>query len=176
MEYSTVLPVRKYLDKQIPIFDSKDTQVGFIQRKYQSQWNKLIHYSPLPLTFLETVNIEGEYGDYFIEIKERSFISNLKRRNWDLYLNNSHHTSVGLIEDRTKISTNPRLVYHKNNREYLFKIDLFNRTCEITLENQTYATIRLEKSLPPTINAVLKSSNVSIIELLGIYYLIYLVY
>lgn len=60
MECFTVLPMWNYSGKQIEITDSDSMQVGFIQRKYKNLRDKIIHYSPLTISFLETVNIDGE--------------------------------------------------------------------------------------------------------------------
>src|SRR5699024_11009408 len=106
MEFLTVLPMRKYLDKQIIINDSDSTQVGFIQRKYKSLWDKLINY--LPLSFLETRNIDGESSGYQLKIREQSFKSNLTKLKWDVYLKDVDKESSFLLMDKTKISTNPR--------------------------------------------------------------------
>lgn len=176
MEFFTVLPMWNYSSKQIEIIDSDNVQVGFIQRKYKNFWNKLIHYSPLTLSFLETVNINGENSDNQLKIREQSFKSNLTKLKWDIFLKDNNKEIKLLLEDKTKISTNPRMVYHKNNKEYLFKIDIFNRTCEINLNDNTCATIRMDKKIPASLRTVIKTNDLTIVELLGIYYVITLVY
>lgn len=81
-----------------------------------------------------------------------------------------------MLEDKTKISSNPRMVYHKEHQEYIFKKDIFNRTCEVIWEGKICATISLDKKIPPSTRTVLNTSELTIIELLGIYYIINLVY
>lgn len=176
MEFFTTLPVRKYVDKQIVINDKKNMQVGFIQRKYKNFWDKLIHYLPLPLSFLETINIDAKSGNHRLRIREQSFKSNLTKLKWDIFLNDTEKESKYLLEDKTKVSTNPRMVYRKNGKEYIFKKDLFNRTCEINLNDITCATIRMDKKIPPSLRTVIKTNDLSNIELLGIYYVINLAY
>ena len=176
MESFTVLPMWNYSGKQIAIMDSESVQVGFIQRSYKSFWNKLIHYSPLTISFLETINIDGESNGNHIKIREQSFKSNLMKLKWDIFLNEPTNESKFLLEDKTKISTNPRMVYHKNNKEYIFKRDVFNRTCEISLNDNICATIRVEKKIPLSLKAVGKTNDLTIIELLGIYYVMSLTY
>ena len=146
MEFFTVLPMWNYSGKQIEIIDSDSVQVGFIQRRYKNFRDKIIHYSPLTISFLETINIDGENKDNHLKIREQSFKSNLTKLKWDIFLKDTAKESKFLLEDKTKISTNPRMTYHKNNKEYVFKRDIFNRTCEISLNNKTCATIRVEKS------------------------------
>lgn len=176
MEFFTVLPMRKYLDKQIAIHDSDGSQVGFIQRKYKSFGDKIINYLPIPLTFLETINIDGENSDYHLKIREQSFKSNLIKLKWDIFLEDAEKENKFLLEDKTKISTNPRMVYHKNNNEYVFKKDVFNRNCEVSLNDITCATIRMDKKIPPSIRTITENNDLTIIELLGIYYIINLAY
>lgn len=177
MEFFTVLPIRNYLDKQIAIHNSDGSQVGFIQRKYKNFWDKLNNYLPLPLSFLETINIDGESSGYQLKIREQSFKSNFKGLKWDVYLKNGDQESSFLLIDKTKISTNPRMVYHKNNKEYLFKKDLFNRTCDVSIEGHiSCAEIRLVKMIPMSLSMKIKTNDLTIAELLGIYYTINLIY
>lgn len=60
--------------------------------------------------------------------------------------------------------------------ECIFKKDAFNRTCEISLNNDICATIRVEKKIPISLKCVAKTNDLTIIELLGIYYVISLAY
>ena len=176
MEFFTVLPMWNYSGKQIAIMDSESVQVGFIQRKYKSFWNKLIHYSPLTISFLETINVDGENNGNHLKIREQSFKSNLMKLKWDIFLNDTDKEIKFLLEDKTKIGTNPRMLYHKNNKEYIFKRDIFNRTCEISLNDNICATIRVEKKIPLSLKTVAKTDDLTIIELLSIYYVMSLTY
>jgi len=176
MEFFTVLPMWNYSSKQITITDSKNVQVGYIQRKYKSLRENLIHYSPLSLSFLETIHIDGEDKDNRLEIREQSFKSNLKKLKWDIFLNDPAKENKFLLEDKTKISTNPRMAYHKNKQKYVFKKDPFNRTCEVTLNDHSCVTIRIDKKIPPSLRTVMDTGDLTIIELLGIYYVINLTY
>ncbi|ASK64088.1 hypothetical protein CFK37_18975 [Virgibacillus phasianinus] len=176
MEFFAVLPFRKYLDKPITINDSAGVQIGFIQRKYKSSWDKFINY--LPLSFLETRNINGEDGEYDVKIREMSFKSNLIKLKWNVHLKDFNKKSTFLLEDKTKISTNPRMLYYKNNKEYIFKKDIFNRTCEIYLNDDynTCAEIKIDKITPPSLGIKVKTNDLSAVELLGIYYIMNLIY
>lgn len=165
MEFFTVLPIWNYSGKQIEIVDSDRVQVGFIQRRYKGFWDKLIHYSPLTISFLETINIDGENKENHLRIREQSFKSNLTKLKWDIYL-----------KDKTKMSTNRRMAYYKNNKEYMFKRDIFNRACEISLNGKICATISVDKKIPLSLRTVTKTNDLTIIELLGIYYVMGLVY
>ncbi len=176
MEYFTVLPMWNYSGKQIEIVDSDSVEIGFIQRKYKNFWDRLLHYSPLTISFLETINIEAANNSNHLQIKEQTFKSNLMKLKWDIFLTDATTESKFLLEDKTKISSNPRMVYHKNNKEYLFKRDIFNRTCEVSLNGDICATIRVEKKIPVLLKAVSKTNDLTIIELLGIYYVINLAY
>lgn len=79
MEYYTVLPKWKYSSKEIEIFDADRMQIGFIQRKYKGFWSKIIHYSPLRLSFMETIHIDAESNGNKLKIREQSFKSNLTK-------------------------------------------------------------------------------------------------
>ncbi|WHX28114.1 hypothetical protein QNH47_09790 [Virgibacillus halodenitrificans] len=173
-EFFTVLPMRKSSEKEIIINDSDSVQVGFIQRKYKNFWEKLINY--LPLSFLETRNIDGETSNYMIKIREQSFKSNLFKLKWDIFLRDSSEENKFLLEDRTKISSSPRMVYHKNNKEYVFNKDIFSSTCEISLNNVACATVSKDKKISPNVKISTKTNDLTNIELLGIYYIIHLVY
>ena len=176
MEYFMVLPMWNYSGKQIEITDSDHVQVGFIQRKYKNLRDKIIHYSPLTVSFLETINIDGENNGVHLKIREQSFKSNLMRLKWDIFLNDPTIVNAYLLEDKTKISTNLRMVYYKENREYIFKKDAFNRTCEVSLNNEVCATIRVEKKIPMSLKCIAKTNDLTIVELLGIYYVMSLAY
>jgi len=176
MEYFMVLPMWNYSGKQIEITDSDHVQVGFIQRKYKNLRDKIIHYSPLTVSFLETINIDGENNGVHLKIREQSFKSNLMRLKWDIFLNDPTIVNAYLLEDKTKISTNLRMVYYKENREYVFRNDAFNRTCEVSLNNEVCATIRVEKKIPISLKCIAKTNDLTIVELLGIYYVMSLAY
>lgn len=60
MVYDTVLPTWNYSSKQIAIKDADQVKAGFIQRKYKNFGDKLLHYSPITISFLEKVHIDGE--------------------------------------------------------------------------------------------------------------------
>lgn len=176
MEFFTVLPMWNYSSKQIDIRDSNGQQVGFIQRTYKSRIDKLIHYSPLTVSFLETINIDGVANGTQLKVREQSFKSNLTKLKWDIFIKDAAKKSNFLLEDQTKISTNPRMIYHKNSEEYVFKKDLFNRICEVSLDGTICATIRVEKKIPQSLQTISKSNDLTIIELLSIYFVINLTY
>ncbi|MDS9471558.1 hypothetical protein [Sporosarcina pasteurii] len=176
MEYFTVLPMWNYSGKQIEIIDTNSVRVGFIKRTYKSFWDKLLHYLPITISFLETINIDGENNGHQLKIREQSFKSNLLKLKWDIFLEDTATESQFLLEDKTKISTNPHMVYHKNNNEYVFRKDLFNRTCKISVNDEVCATIRVEKKIPLSLKAVVKTNDLTILELLGIYFVISLAY
>jgi len=92
------------------------------------------------------------------------------------FLKNPGNEQILFLEDRTKVSTNPRVVYDKENKHYLFKVNLFNRTCEIKCVSKKIASIKIEKRMPFTISAELLTNDLMIIELLSIYYAITLIY
>lgn len=95
-----------------------------------------------------------------------------------MYLKLFNEENTYFLEDKTKISTNPRMVYHKNNKEYIFKKDIFKRTCEISVNDDeiTCAEIKLDKKVPPSLRVINKTYDLISIELLGIYYVMNLVY
>ncbi|PIC76172.1 hypothetical protein CSV74_12960 [Sporosarcina sp. P19] len=125
---------------------------------------------------METINIYGASNGKHLKVKEQSFKSNLVNLKWDIFLNDDAKENKFLLEDQTKISTNPRMVYYKNNKEYIFRKDIFNRTCKISLDGNIHATINVEKKVPVSLKTVAKTDDLTIIELLGIYYVISLVY
>lgn len=165
-----------YSDKKITINDSNDNQIGYIRRIYKNPWQKLLRYIPIILSLLETVHIDAKDNEHEIKIREQSFKSNLTRLKWDVFSKTPDKEKVLFLEDRTKISTNPRMVYTKENKHYLFKVDLFNRTCEVTCASEKIAFIKIEKRIPFTISAELLTNDLKIIEVLSIYFAITLIY
>lgn len=176
MAYYTVLPTWNYSSKQIEISDADQVKVGFIQRKYKNFGDKLLHYSPITISFLEKVHFDGQENGAHLKIREQSFKANLLKLKWNVFFRDATQESTFLLEDKTKITTNPRMIYHKNSNAYLFKKEPFNRTCEISLNGEICATIRIEKKMPLSLKTVVKTNDLTIIELLGIYYIMTLVY
>jgi len=60
MKYCATFPMWNYSNKKIAITDTNNDQIGYIRRIYKSPWQKLLHYSPITLSFLETVHIDAE--------------------------------------------------------------------------------------------------------------------
>lgn len=176
MKFFTVLPMWNYSSKRILIKNEHHMQSAFIQRKYKHIWDKFIHY--LPLSFLHKINLYGENKDTIIEIKEQSFKSNLIKLKWDVWIKNIDQEDEYLLEDKTKISTNPRMIYVKNNQEYLFSKNLLSRICEVKVNDQVCAKINIEKKIPMSLQVIYKNEDVdlTVVELLGIYYIITLTY
>ena len=172
MEYIATLPYTKYGDKQIAIYDAQDEQAGFIQRYYKNIFDKLFHY--IPIFFLHKTNIYGESDGVKIKFVERSFKDNLKKLKWDVLVNDEPH----YLEDKTKIATNIRMVYHKGDKQYIFKKDMLNNVCEVVNESEqsVCAEIILKKRIPAIVKVRKKSDALTLPELLGVYFMIYLVY
>ena len=177
MAYYTTFPIWNASGKKNEILDASGVSIGFIQRAYKNTLDKPIHYSPIPISFLETVNIDGENCGNQLKIREQSFKSNLTKLKWDVFLNQGADSeNKFLLLDKTKISTNPRMIYFKNNREYVFKKDLLNPLCKISIGDESCATIKVEKKVPLTVKTVMNRDDLTIVELLGIYYVICLAY
>src|SRR5699024_6492700 len=98
-----------------------------------STFAKISRY--LPISIEKAVNILGEIDDCNLMIKQKSFKENLFKLKWDIYLQRNSKEMTFLLEDHTKMSTNPRLHYHKNEVEYIFKKDAFNRTCKVFIKD-----------------------------------------
>lgn len=176
MEFFAVLPIRKNTEKMIVINDTDHTKIGYVQRKYKSAFDEVLNH--LPLSFRSTTNIIGSTDEYSLKIKEQSFKSNLFKLKWDVYITSGSGEEVFLLEDRTKVSTNPRMLYHKSDKGYVFKRDSFNRTCYVYLKDSSSicAQITIEKLVPTHLKIVVENNNLSVIEILGIYYIMTLVY
>lgn len=124
------------------------------------------------------INVYGENKGYVVDIQEQSFKSNLFKMKWDVWLTHANQVNQYLLEDKTKISTNPRMVYSKNNKEYLLNKEMFNRVCEVQVGNQVCAKISIEKKIPLSlkISYLAEDVDLSVVELLSIYYIITLTY
>ena len=175
MDFFATLPKLNTSDKPIEINDLNNLYVGFVQRKYKNVFDKTSKY--LPISFLETRNINGEISGKYLKIREQSFKSNLFRLKWDVHLTGISKEMSFLLEDRTKVSTNPRMLYSKIDKNYIFKKDILSSTCKVYVEesNINCAEIKVEK-FPTSLKISLDTDDLTVIELLGIYYIIQLVY
>ncbi|MCT8139151.1 hypothetical protein H1D32_16425 [Anaerobacillus sp. CMMVII] len=176
MDYFAVLPIKKYSAKPIEIKDVTGANVGYVKREYKNTYEKIKNL----LSFLETRNLVGEFDGCLLEIKEQSFRSNLFKLKWDVYLSDheSNNRMLFLLEDNTKVSTDRSFLYHKNNNHYLFQKDFLSRTCLIYCNdnNQPFAEIKIEKLLPAAVKITIHEKDLSVVEILGIFYLLNLVY
>lgn len=62
------------------------------------------------------------------------------------------------------------MFYSKNEQQFLFRQDLFNRTCEVVVQNEVCATIHIEKKIPITLKLSIQTNGLQVSELLCIYY------
>lgn len=99
MEFFATLPMRKHTDKPILIHDAHNLQIGFIKRKYKNTWDKLIHYSPISLSFLGTIHIDGEMEGMRLKIREQAFTKNLTKMKWNVLIND-HVSEKGVCAGR----------------------------------------------------------------------------
>ena len=177
-EYFIKLPIWKYSDKPIEIFNTDNKSVGFVQRYYKNTFDKFFNLLPLPFeNIFETKNLKGIINGKQINIREQSFRSNLLKLKWDVFISSKIENSTYLLEDTTKISTNPRFIYHKNNKKILFKKDLLYRTCEVSLDGgNKCAELKIEKFLPISLKFILMTDELDILELMGIFYILFLTY
>lgn len=177
MDFFTVLPMMKKSAKSIEIIDKNNTRIGYIRRKYNSSFERFKNI----ISFLETTNILGESDEYYLEIKEQSFKSNLTKLKWDVHLSdksNDNNKMDFLLEDKTKISTNPQFLLTKDNKRYIFKKDFLNRSCTIYCNdnNSICAEIRIEKLMPPSLKLSIHNYDLAVVEVLGVFYILNLVY
>ncbi len=109
---------------------------------------------------------------------QQSFESTLFKLKWDVHLTGDGKEEVYLLEDRTKITTNPRMGYHKNANNYLFKRDSFNRTCNVYANDSTTISVfvSVEKLLPAHLKITLNTNDLTISEVLAVYYMMSILY
>lgn len=177
MDYFTVLPIIKRSTKSIEIIDENSTRIGYIKRKYKSTFELLKNVIP----FLETTNLLGESDQSYIEIKEQSFKSTLYRLKWDYHLtdkSNQNNKLNFLLENKTKISTIPRFLLTKDNKSYVFKKDIFSRSCKIYCNdtNRMCAEINLEKWMPASAKVSVYNDDLEVVEVLGVFHIMNLIY
>lgn len=176
MEFFAVLPIWNNSGKKIKINDLENKELGYIQRDFKSVLDRVFRY--LPISIAKTVHISGKTDGYNLKIEEQSFRENLLKLKWNVHLENNNEEKISLLEDQTKVSTNPRIHYHKNATDYIFKKDTFNRTCKVFIKasNIICAEIKKEKLAPTHLRIILKNNDLAAIELLGIYYIMSLIY
>ncbi|MDW0109696.1 tubby C-terminal domain-like protein [Sporosarcina aquimarina] len=176
MELVATLPIWKYSNRKISIDDVKKLEVGYIQRKFNGPFEKVHRF--LPFSINDKINVFGEMEKYTIEITEQSFKSNLFNLKWNVLITKDGFQEEFLIEDKTKVSTNPRLDYHKQAASYIFKKDAFNRTCSIFMKesNILCAEVTIEKLVPMNVRIKVKTDDLTSIEILGIFYIMNIVY
>ncbi|WOV82978.1 hypothetical protein PGH26_08475 [Sporosarcina jeotgali] len=176
VDYFAVLPINKDSDKMIEIQDSASARIGYIQRNYKNLFDKVLNY--VPFSVQGSLTIIGETDGFSLQIMQQSFKSTLFKLKWDVHLTGGGKEDVFLLEDRTKITTNPRVRYHKNANDYLFKRDSFNRTCNIYANDSTTicAFVYVEKLLPTHLKITLNTNDLTISEVLAVYYMMSLLY
>lgn len=172
MNVFAVFPFWNYSTKQIKMLDSNGRPIGFVQRKYKNLFDQYMHYLPIKLSFFETIHVDGEEQGQKLQIRELPFKSNLKKLKWDVIFKNTQFR----LEDETKVSTNPRMAYMKNDKKYMFKKYIFNRTCMVFLDQRICATIKIEKKMPYSLCADIQTDELTAVEIFGIYYIISQVY
>lgn len=176
MELFAALPFYKPSDKAIYIYDSNHEEIGYVQRNYTSRLNRVANH--LSISILENTNIIGEQDGYTLEIQEQSFKANLLKLKWDVYLERDGNKESFLMEDLTKISTDSELAYHKKEHRYLLKKDGLSGNWLISIEDSPFicAEIKVLKQVPNQIKITLNTHDLKAIEVLGMYYVIHLVY
>lgn len=177
MDYFTVLPIMKRSAKSIEIIDEDETKIGYIKREYKSIFELFKNVIP----FLETTNLLGESDKYYLEIKEQSFKANLIRMKWDYHLSdksNQNNKMNFLLVDKTKISTIPCFLLTKDNKSYLFKRDIFSRSCKIFCNdtNSMCAEINFEKRMPASVKLSVYNDDLEVVEVLGVFHIMNLNY
>lgn len=178
MEFYAVLPLLKFSNESIGIRDGNNANIGYVKRNFKSKVEKFLH---MILPFLETRNLIGEVNGKYFEFSEHSFKANLFRLKWDVHFsekNNDNQNDCFLLEDKTKISTNPCFLFSKNGANYLFKKEFLSRSCYIFNQNNNKkcAEIKVEKLLPASLKITVHSDELTVVEILGIFYILNLTY
>lgn len=176
VDYFAVLPFNKDSEKMIEIQDSASARIGYIQRSYTRTLDKVLNY--VPFSVQGTLTVLGETDGSSLKIMQQSFESTLFKLKWDVHLTGDGKEEVYLLEDRTKITTNPRMGYHKNANNYLFKRDSFNRTCNVYANDSTTISVfvSVEKLLPAHLKITLNTNDLTISEVLAVYYMMSILY
>jgi hypothetical protein len=177
--YFLNLPISNISSKKINIFDHQgEKNNAYIQRCYKHPIQKILTATPLVDHLFEKVNIYGERSSYKVSIIEKPFRQNLRKMKWDVVIHNGTEEKTYLLEDITKVSTNPRFLYHQNNREILWKKDILNRTTIVSFHDskEVLAEITIIKMMPIRLEIKLNTDIVNEVEIAAIYYTMFLSY
>lgn len=177
--YFLNLPISNLSSNKIHIFDHQgEKNNAYIQRCYKHPIQKILTATPLVDHLFEKVNVYGERPSFKVSITEKSFRENLRKMKWDVVIHNGTEEKIYLLEDITKVSTNPCFLYHQNNREILWKKDILNRTAIVSFHDtkEVLAEITKIKMMPTGLEIKLNTDIVKEVEIAAIYYTMFLTY
>lgn len=160
-------PVIKKTTKCIPIINKEDVTIGFIKRFYTNKVEKLIDH--IFDEFYVNVEVMDSNSSMIVRAIENKSLQSMLRSNWVIECKDKGRL---LLEDRTKIKTNPTMKLIINNDTYYLKKDFADKRVRLEGSNQTIAEITYDKILPPaTVRIEKKQVDLSLHLIACLYYI-----
>lgn len=136
-DFSFKIPFYKHSIKPIHIKDSEGLIIGNLQRTYNNLSDQAID-AFLSLANKKSFKVklndspEYSYSATFVKYKKSLF-----RDKWTIHIPEKRNLqNIGLFINTSKINTNPRFEYAKNNQTFIFKKDLFDKNIYVVDKNQ----------------------------------------
>ena len=127
-DYSFKIPFYKHSILPINIKNSEGLTVGNLQRTYNNLSDRVID-AFLSLANKKNFKVklygnpEYSFSASFVKYKESLF-----RDKWTIHISEKGNLqNIGLFINKSKINTNPRFEYTKNNQIFIFKKDLLDK-------------------------------------------------
>ncbi|WP_144468136.1 tubby C-terminal domain-like protein [Bacillus pumilus] len=160
-------PVMKKTTKCIPVFNNEDIKIGLIQRFYKNKAERIFDHI-LDEIFVN-VEVMDANSNTIVKATENISLKSMYRSSWIIDCKDKGRL---VLEDRTKIKTNPMMKLIINNDIYYLKKDFADKRVRLEDSNQIIAEITYDKILPPaTVSIEKKHSDLSVHLIACLYYI-----
>ncbi|MDL4839452.1 tubby C-terminal domain-like protein [Aquibacillus rhizosphaerae] len=136
------LPFYRHSIKPIDIENAEGVTIGTLQRTYNNLVDRVID-AVLDLANKKNFNIKlKDYPDYNLLAKSIKYKEQLLNQKWSIHITEKEKIKkIGMFVDKTKISTNPRFEYIKNDQLYFFKKAPFDKNIYVEDKNNQLIAI-----------------------------------
>ncbi len=161
--------------KSIEILDEEQNRVGYLQRKHRGFFQKTIDFV-MNSSFIIDVYTYGFKNDLYCEISEQVDKQSLFKSIWK---GNSNNLGNFMLFDKTKITTHPRMELHTDQGDkYRIEKDFaVNSVFIVNESDRVIAEISYDNPIPPQLIAIQqKSSDLHVLDIAALYYLLNIKY
>ncbi|UUD42653.1 tubby C-terminal domain-like protein [Bacillus pumilus] len=160
-------PVMKKTSKCIPITNKEGVEIGLIKRFYKNKVERVIDH--IFDEFFVNVEVMDSNSNTIVKAIENISLKSMYRSNWVIECKDKGRF---LLEDRTKMKTNPTMNLIINDTTYYLKKDFADRRVRLEDSEQTIAVITYDKIMPPaTVSIEKKQGDLSVHLIACLYYI-----